>query len=99
MSSEEEEINRLLKRAADKAGKDEFQDAAEEMSRARRIAKRTENERLIKQVEAQAKEIFGKHRHATETQPIRMDPVKAYGFILDIGEEEKESSANSTEDR
>lgn len=85
MSSENSRINDLLKKAAENAGKDRLQQAVKNMLRARLIAKKTQDKSLIKQVDAQSKEIFGKHRYTTETQRIEMKPVTADDFILDLG--------------
>lgn len=85
MSSEGRKINDLLRKAAENAGKDRLQQAAQSMLRARLAARKNQDKRLIEQVDAQAKEIFGKHRYTTETQTIKMKPVRADGFILDLG--------------
>jgi len=85
LSSEDRKINDLLRKAAENAGKDRLQQAAQSMLRARLVARKNQDKRLTEQVDAQAKEIFGKHRYTTETQTIKMKPVRADGFILDLG--------------
>lgn len=85
MNSEGKEINNLLKKASENVGKDRLQLAAQNMFRARSIAKKTQDKKLIEEVDALAKEIFGKHRYTTETQLIEMRAVATDDFILDIG--------------
>jgi hypothetical protein len=51
-----------LKKTAENAGKDRLQQAAQSMLRARLIARKTQDKRLVEQVDAPAKEIFGKHQ-------------------------------------
>jgi hypothetical protein len=51
-----------LKKTAENAGKDILQQAAQSMLRARLIDRKTQDKRLVEQVDAPAKEIFGKHQ-------------------------------------
>jgi ubiquinone/menaquinone biosynthesis C-methylase UbiE len=81
----EGKVNSLLEKAAKNARKDRLQQAAQNLFQARLIAKKTQDKRLIEQVDAQAKEIFGKHRCMTETQSIEMKALATNDFILDIG--------------
>lgn len=85
MSSEQAHVKKLLETAAQNAEKDRLQEAAKKLQEARKIAGKAKNPDLQKQVQAQATEIFGKHRYLTPTQTVVMRPVKTEGLILDVG--------------
>jgi ubiquinone/menaquinone biosynthesis C-methylase UbiE len=85
LSLEKARVKKLLESARQNAEKDRLREAARKLQEARRIAAKTKNSGLKKQVQAQAAEIFGKHRYMTEMKTIIMKPVKTDGLILDVG--------------
>jgi SAM-dependent methyltransferase len=85
LGSEQTQVKKLLESAMQNSEKDRLQEAAKKLQEARKIAGKTKNSELKKQVQAQAAEIFGKFRHLTEPQTIVMRPVKTEGLILDVG--------------
>jgi SAM-dependent methyltransferase len=85
MSKEEEEVKQLLDDAGKDAEHERLQEALEKFRRAKELARNRKSRKLLKQVQSRAEELFGKFRYMVEVQSIRLEPVNADGFILDIG--------------
>jgi ubiquinone/menaquinone biosynthesis C-methylase UbiE len=85
MNTEEEEVKQLLNEAGQDAEQEKLQEALEKLRRARELARKKKDQKLPKQVQMRADELFGKFRYLAKARSIQVVPVKADGFILDIG--------------
>jgi hypothetical protein len=84
MSKAKEEVEQLLDEAEQDAENEKLQEALEKLRRARELAGKRKSQKLLKRVQLRADGLFGKFRYMTEAQLIRLEPVNANGFILDI---------------
>jgi ATP-dependent helicase/DNAse subunit B len=85
MGNEEKETKRLLDDARKDAEQGKLQEALEKLRQARELDRKRKSQKLLKQVQLRADELFGQFRFMVEERSIRLEPVNANGFILDIG--------------